>query len=48
MMQKPHSSLATYLTNLQSEGCITFTRAEAIAALEITERALVIKIEQEV
>ncbi|MEJ1967072.1 MAG: type IV toxin-antitoxin system AbiEi family antitoxin [Rhizomicrobium sp.] len=39
MMQKPHSSLATYLTTLQSEGRITFTRAEAITALGITEAA---------
>jgi predicted transcriptional regulator of viral defense system len=34
-----HSSLAQHLANLQSEGRVTFTRAEAIAALGITERA---------
>jgi hypothetical protein len=33
------ASLATYLTNLQAEGRITFTREEAIAALGITEGA---------
>src|SRR5271170_7174478 len=37
MMQQLRSSLATYLTNLQSEGRIAFTRDEAIAALEVTE-----------
>jgi len=36
-MQHPRSSLATYLTTLQSEGRIAFTRDEAIAALEVTE-----------
>jgi predicted transcriptional regulator of viral defense system len=36
MIQKPYSSLATYLTNLQSEGRTTFTRAEAITSLGIT------------
>jgi predicted transcriptional regulator of viral defense system len=38
-MLEPRSSLATYLTNLQAEGRITFTREEAIAALGITEGA---------
>jgi len=37
MMQQPRPSLATYLTNLQSEGRIAFTRDEAISALEVTE-----------
>jgi predicted transcriptional regulator of viral defense system len=37
MMQEPRSSLATYLTTLQSEGRLAFTREEAIAALGITE-----------
>src|SRR5215471_9797389 len=39
MMQEPRSSLATYLTDLQAEGRITFVRNEAIAALGITEGA---------
>jgi len=39
MMLQPRSSLATYLTTLQSEGRITFTRAEAIAALGISQAA---------
>lgn len=39
MMQKLHSSLTTYLTELQSEGRTSFTRAEAIASLGITEAA---------
>ena len=39
MMRKRHSSLATYLTNLQSEGRTTFTRTEAITALGITKAA---------
>jgi len=34
-----HSSLAQHLANLQSEGRITFTRDEAIAALGITKAA---------
>lgn len=38
-MAQPHSSLAQHLTNLQSEGRITFTRDEAIKALGITEAA---------
>ncbi len=38
-MRKSRSSLATYLTNLQSEGRIAFTRDEAIASLGITEAA---------
>jgi hypothetical protein len=37
MLQEPRPSLATYLTTLQSEGRIAFTRGEAIAALGITE-----------
>jgi len=37
-MLEPRSSLATYLTNLQAEGRITFTREEAIAALGIYGR----------
>ena len=39
MMQQPHSSLPAYLTALQSEGRTSFTRAEAIATLGITEAA---------
>jgi predicted transcriptional regulator of viral defense system len=39
MMLKSRSSLPEYLTTLQSEGRVTFTRAEAIAALGITEAA---------
>ena len=39
MMLEPRSSLATYLTDLQAEGRITFTRNEAIAALAVTEGA---------
>ena len=39
MTLQPRSSLAQYLTRLQSEGRVTFTRAEAIAALGITEAA---------
>lgn len=39
MMLEPRSSLALYLTRLQAEGRITFTRKEAIAALGITEGA---------
>src|ERR1700728_1273534 len=38
-MAKLHSSLAQHLTNLQSEGRITFTRDEAIKALGITAAA---------
>ena len=38
-MIQPRSSLAGYLTNLQSEGRITFTRDDAIAALGITKPA---------
>lgn len=38
-MLHPRSSLAQHLLNLQSEGRITFTRNEAIAALGITEAA---------
>jgi len=38
-MIQEHSSLAQHLTNLQSEGQVTFTRDEAIAALGITEPA---------
>jgi predicted transcriptional regulator of viral defense system len=38
-MIQEHSSLAQHLTNLQSEGRVTFTRDEAIAALGITEPA---------
>lgn len=38
-MLDSRSSLATYLTDLQAEGRITFTRDEAIAALGITEGA---------
>jgi hypothetical protein len=38
-MLELHSSLATYLTDLQAEGRITFTREEAIAALRITQGA---------
>jgi predicted transcriptional regulator of viral defense system len=39
MMLKVRSSLSDLVTTLQSEGRITFTRAEAIAALGITEAA---------
>jgi predicted transcriptional regulator of viral defense system len=39
MMLQPRSSLAKYLTDLQSEGRITFTRDEARNALGITEAA---------
>lgn len=39
MMLQPRSSLSTFITTLQSQGRITFTRAEAIAALGITESA---------
>ena len=39
MMLHPRSSLASYVTTLQSEGRITFTRNEAITALGITEAA---------
>jgi hypothetical protein len=39
MMLKSRSSLPEYLTTLQSQGRVTFTRAEAIAALGITEAA---------
>lgn len=39
MMAHPSSSLASYLTDLQSQGRITFTREEALAALGITEGA---------
>ncbi|WP_316171099.1 type IV toxin-antitoxin system AbiEi family antitoxin [Bradyrhizobium sp. SZCCHNRI1058] len=39
MMLKARPSLPDFLTTLQSEGRITFTRAEAIAALGITEAA---------
>jgi predicted transcriptional regulator of viral defense system len=38
-MTRSRSSLAQHLVNLQSEGRITFTRDEAIAALGITEAA---------
>jgi predicted transcriptional regulator of viral defense system len=38
-MLQPRSSLAHFVTTLQSEGRISFTRAEAIAALRITEAA---------
>jgi len=37
MVQSPRSSLAAYLTTLQSEGRVVFTRNEAIAALGITK-----------
>ena len=39
MMLKPRSSLAAYLTTLQSEGRLSFTSKEAIAALGLTEGA---------
>ncbi|WP_312001520.1 hypothetical protein [Bradyrhizobium altum] len=39
MMLQAGSSLPNFVTTLQSEGRITFTRAEAIAALGITEAA---------
>ena len=39
MLRQPRSSLAKYLTDLQSEGRVTFTRDEAIAALQITRGA---------
>ena len=39
MMQKQRSSLAIYLTSLQSEGRIAFTRDEAITSLGITQAA---------
>jgi hypothetical protein len=39
MMLQPRSSLAKYLTDLQAEGRIAFTRNEAIATLGITEAA---------
>lgn len=39
MMQKSHSSLSAYLTQLQSEGRTSFTRAQAIVSLGITEAA---------
>lgn len=39
MMLKARSSLPDFLATLQSEGRVTFTRAEAIAALSITEAA---------
>ena len=38
-MLQPRSSLAKYLTDLQSEGRITFTREEGSQALGITEAA---------
>jgi predicted transcriptional regulator of viral defense system len=38
-MQKQRSSLAIYLTSLQSEGRIAFTRDEAITSLGITQAA---------
>jgi hypothetical protein len=38
-MLQSRSSLSTFITTLQSEGRITFTRAEAIATLGITEAA---------
>ena len=38
-MVQPHSSLAQHLTNLQSEGRVTFTRDEAIKAIGITAAA---------
>src|ERR1700694_379076 len=40
MPLQPRSGLANYMTALQSEGRISFTRAEAIAALGITQAAL--------
>jgi predicted transcriptional regulator of viral defense system len=39
MALEPASTLPNYLTSLQSEGHISFTRAEAIAALGMTEAA---------
>ena len=39
MALHPRSSLANYMTALQSEGRISFTRAEGIAALGITAAA---------
>src|ERR1700694_4504471 len=39
MPLQPRSGLANYMTALQSEGRISFTRAEAIAALGITQAA---------
>jgi predicted transcriptional regulator of viral defense system len=39
MLLRARSSLSNFVTSLQSEGRITFTRAEAIAALGITEAA---------
>jgi len=39
MLQAPRSSLAMYLIDLQSQGRITFTRDEAIAALGVSEGA---------
>jgi predicted transcriptional regulator of viral defense system len=39
MMLKSGSTLATYLTDLQSEGRIAFTREEAIASLGVTKAA---------
>ena len=39
MMLQTRTTLAAYLMHLQSEGRITFTRAEAIAALGLTEGA---------
>lgn len=39
MMLQTRTTLQTYLMHLQSEGRITFTRAEAIAALGLTEGA---------
>lgn len=38
-MLQPRLNLAAYLTNLQSEGRITFSREEAVVALGITEAA---------
>jgi AbiEi antitoxin C-terminal domain len=39
MMLQPRSSLAQYLTDLQAEGRIAFTRNEAVTALRVTEAA---------
>ena len=39
MMLQTRTTLPTYLMHLQSEGRITFTRSEAIAALSLTEGA---------
>jgi predicted transcriptional regulator of viral defense system len=39
MMLHARASLSNYLTTLQSEGRITFTRGEAVAALGITQAA---------